>query len=126
MQSLILLALLFLTNSESVQLEAATMRSTSPHDLAKRLKGELDWIVLRATADEPAQRYASAGALSDDIVLFQSGRPVAAGPPTRRYVVGKFIRRYRGRLAVGVLVICALMAATVVSVLYARDRKSVV
>jgi len=105
------------------QQAAAAARSSSPRDLAKALKGELDWIALRAAADEPSQRYSSAGALSEDLELFRSGHPVAAGPPTRRYVVGKFIHRYRGRLAVAVLAICAMVAATVVSVLYARKAQ---
>ncbi len=61
------------------QLEAAIARSTSPRDLVKTLEGELDWIVLRAAAAEPDQRYSSAGALSEDLALYCAGRPVAAG-----------------------------------------------
>ena len=44
-------------------------------------------------------------------------------PPTTRYIVGKFIRRYRGRLALAALALCATFAATVVSVVYARKAQ---
>jgi len=107
----------------SGQLQMAAARSTTPRDLAKTLKGELDWIVLRSAAEEPARRYSSAGALYEDLALFRAGRPVAAGPPTRRYVVGKFVRRYRGRLAVAALAVFVLLAATMVSLLYARKAQ---
>lgn len=105
------------------QQKAAAARSTTPHNLARILKGELDWIVLRAAADEPGQRYESAEALCKDFSLFRAGRPVVAGPPTKCYVVVKFIRRYRGRLAVAALGVCALMAATVVSLIFARKAQ---
>jgi len=105
------------------QQKAAAARSTTPQDLARTLKGELDWIVMRSAADDPGHRYESAEALCKDFSLFRAGRPVVAAPPTKRYVVGKFMRRYRGRLAVAAFALFALMAATVVSTLYARKAQ---
>ena len=86
-----------LTADESVA--AAGERSTTPRQLAGQLRGELDWIVMKAAAHDPARRYDSAGALREDLMRFQSGQPVTAGPPTARYRAGKFIRRHKVKLA---------------------------
>ncbi len=102
---------------------AAGKRSTSTRQLAKELKGELDWIVMRAAAAEPEQRYSSADALNDDIAQFQAGLPVAAGPLSRRYIIWKFVRRHRGKLATAALAFVAMFAAMVVSVVYARQAQ---
>jgi serine/threonine-protein kinase len=60
---------------------------------AKRLRGDLRAIVQRATAEEPARRYASAEALAEDIDRFLSGRAVAARPDSVRYRFGKLVQR---------------------------------
>ncbi len=110
--------------SEAELDSVAAARSTSPRPLVKELKGELDWIVLRAAAADPSERYGSADALNDDLALFQEGLPVAAGPPTRRYIARKFIRRHRVMLAAAVLVFATMFVATVVSVIYARQARA--
>ncbi len=63
--------------------------------LARRLRGDLDRIVLKALAAEPAQRYVSAAALADDLRRHLDGLPVTARPATRRYRVAKFVARHR-------------------------------
>jgi serine/threonine-protein kinase len=59
----------------------------------KRVAGDLDAIVLRATADQPADRYASAQALADDVRRFLERRTVLARPQTLRYRVSRVLRR---------------------------------
>ena len=58
-----------------------------------RIAGDLDAIVLRATADQPAERYASAQALADDLGRFLEHRPVLARPQTLGYRVARGLRR---------------------------------
>ncbi|HSN01793.1 MAG TPA: serine/threonine-protein kinase [Rudaea sp.] len=79
--------------------------------LRKLLRGDLDNILLKALAEEPQRRYASAGALADDIDNYLAGRAVAAHPPSRVYRARKFVQRHRGGVAVTVLFLAAIFAA---------------
>ena len=72
-----------------------TSVATATHAARPRLYGDLDHIVFKATATDPEQRYASAGALADDIKRYLAHRPVLAHPSSRWYRTGKFITRYR-------------------------------
>ncbi len=79
---------------------------TRPSDAAKRapqdwlrlagnrIRGDLDWITLKALRSEPERRYSSAAALSDDIARFESGRVVEAAPERLSYVLGKWLQRH--------------------------------
>ena len=79
--------------------------------LRRKLRGDLDNIVLRATAEEPERRYASAGAFADDITRHLSGQPVAAHPPSRLYRARKFVGRHRGGVVTTILLLAAILAA---------------
>jgi eukaryotic-like serine/threonine-protein kinase len=61
----------------------------------RRLRGDLDTIVLKAMATEPERRYASVGALRDDLLRFRQGVPIRARTPTPLYRTAKFVRRNR-------------------------------
>ena len=83
----------------------------APRITRRLLRGDLDNIVLKAIAEEPERRYASAGALADDIERFLDGRPVAAHPPSRWYRARKFIQRHRGGVAFTTLFLVAILAS---------------
>ncbi|HET7777421.1 MAG TPA: protein kinase [Rudaea sp.] len=84
----------------------------APAPITRRaLRGDIDNIVLKAIAVEPERRYASAGALADDVERMLDGRPVAAHPPSRVYRARKFIQRHRGGVAATVLFLLALFSA---------------
>ncbi len=86
-------------------------RSTSPHQLAVVLRGELDWIILKALEKDRERRYASAHELARDIQRYLAGEPVQAVPPSRWYRFSKFIRRYRWQtLAVTIAAVAILVA----------------
>lgn len=69
----------------------------------RELRGDLDWIVLRALEPAPEERYVSASELLADIERYQRDLPVAARTWTAAYVANKFIRRRPGMaLAVGI------------------------
>src|SRR5262249_51255461 len=87
-----------LSTSEALPSIAAT-RQTEPARLGRFVRGELDWIVMKALAKERDRRYESATAFAQDLERFLNHEPVAAGPPTAGYRLRKFLRRHRGPVA---------------------------
>jgi serine/threonine-protein kinase len=83
-------------------------RSTSPAALKRQLRGDLDNIVLTALSKDPQRRYASVQRLRDDVRRYLDRRPVSARPATRRYRMGKFVRRHRVAVAAAALVAASL------------------
>jgi len=110
----------------SMQLEqaAATTRSSTVEQLARQLRGDLDAIVLMALAKEPAQRYPSAAALTEDLRRFLDGKPIRARPARIAYRLGKFVRRNGTLLGVSVAALAAILAA-VGYALYRESRAQV-
>ena len=94
--------------------EVSRARGTQPDKLRRRLRGDLDNIVLMAIRKTPARRYPSAFQFSEDIRRFLAGEPVLARRPTWRYRAGKFVKRHRLALA-GASVSFALVLAFGVS-----------
>jgi eukaryotic-like serine/threonine-protein kinase len=85
--------------STQVQAPAAAPRATTYDKLMRRLRGDLDAIVLKALAKLPEDRYPTATALADDLQHYLSGDPVEARSPRLAYRFGKFLLRHR--IAVG-------------------------
>ncbi|MEM6795687.1 MAG: serine/threonine-protein kinase, partial [Acidobacteriota bacterium] len=103
----------FATLAESDQQTIAAARSTTPRQLRRRLRGDLDAIVLKATARDPRQRYSSPAALAADIERSLDRRPVEARRPTPFYVARRFARRHRTLAVAACLVVLALGAGFV-------------
>ena len=82
----------------------------------RMLKGDLDNIVLKALQHDPADRYASAGRLADDVERLLEGRPVCAHPPSRWYRARKFVVRHKGGVATTVAFLLAVLAALGIAV----------
>ncbi|MEZ5312346.1 MAG: serine/threonine-protein kinase [Thermoanaerobaculia bacterium] len=110
----------FRSLDEESRNEQAVACRTTPVALLRRLRGDLDWITLKATARQRDARYDSAAALADEIERFRRFEPVAAGPPRRLYVIGKFVRRYRAAVVAAVLVVLALVGGVTARTLEAR------
>lgn len=88
-----------------------------PHGLSgvspKSLRGDLDWIVLKALEKDPARRYESAGALAEDLFRFLQHKPVEARPPSMTYLMLRFTRRHRGPVFAGAALLLALILGAV-------------
>lgn len=114
------------TRIDATRTEQAALRACEPAHLRNRLRGELDWIVMRCLEKDPARRYDSAAALADDCTAFLDGRTVAARPSTRLYRAGKFVRRNKlpvGATAVTVLALFVGVVAALAGLYQARfDR----
>ncbi|HEX2475676.1 MAG TPA: tetratricopeptide repeat protein, partial [Lacipirellulaceae bacterium] len=90
----------------------ATNRHTEPARLSKELRGELDWIVMKALEKDRDRRYETTAALADDIEHYLNNEPVAASPPSRFYRTRKFVRRNKWP----VMAVAALLAALVAGI----------
>lgn len=86
----------------------------------RRLRGDLDTIVLAALRKEPERRYASVERMAEDIERWLSGRPIRARPDTLRYRAAKFVGRNRAAVTAGVLVALSLLGALLVTSRQAR------
>jgi serine/threonine-protein kinase len=95
--------------------DVARARGTTPERLRRRLRGDLDTIVLKALRKEPERRYGSAAALAEDLRRHLDGHPVRARPDSRAYRTRKFVRRHRWGVAVAAVLALLLAgyAATV-------------
>ena len=85
-----------------------------------RIGADLDAICLKALRKEPLARYPDAGALGEDLRRYLSGLPVEARRGGRRYRLGRFLRRKRGKLAIGGAGVLALAAIVFASVAQSR------
>ncbi len=77
------------------------------------LRGDLDWIVLKALEKDPARRYDSAGAMAEDLLRFLQHKPIEARPPSMAYAMMRFTRRYRGPVFAASTLLIALILGTV-------------
>ncbi|HET7294414.1 MAG TPA: tetratricopeptide repeat protein [Vicinamibacteria bacterium] len=98
-----------ITELGAASTEAASNRHTEPLRLASELRGDLDWITMRALEKDRTRRYQTAGALSAEILRYLSNEPVSAGPPSPAYRAKKFLRRHRVGVAAGATVAAALI-----------------
>ena len=101
-----------ISTSETLPTIAAT-RQTEPARLSRFVRGDLDWIVMKALAKERQRRYESAIAMAQDIERFTNHEPVSAGPPTAAYRLRKFVRRNRPQVVAASLVLLALVGGIV-------------
>jgi WD40 repeat protein len=88
----------------------AANRGTEPVKLARLLKGELDWLLLKALEKDRVRRYETANALSRDIQRYLADEVVEARPPSVGYRLSKFVRRHKGQVVAASLVLLALLA----------------
>ena len=96
--------------------DVAAARGARPERLKRRLKGDLELIVLKALQKDPERRYPTADALARDIRRFREGRPVRARPEALTYRLSRFVARNKagvGAAAILALVLTAGVTATV-------------
>jgi non-specific serine/threonine protein kinase/serine/threonine-protein kinase len=107
---------------EAILRAIATQPPARPSELSgdTDLLGDLDNIVLKALEPDPANRYASAEQLEEDIRRFEAGLPVIARPDSFRYRAGKFVRRNRAIVLAVTLGIAALAGGLATTLWQAR------
>jgi len=96
-------------------LRHATERNCDPRKLGAIIRGDLDWILLRALEKERERRYGSAAALAQDLQRHLNQEPVEAGPPSAAYHARKFVARNRPAVLATAAVFIALTAGLAIS-----------
>jgi len=91
----------------------AACRQSEPARLTRLMRGELDWIVMKALAKDRSRRYETASGLARDIERYMSNEPVEARPPSARYRLSKFLKRNRGPVLAAALLLLALVAGII-------------
>ncbi|MBX7105982.1 MAG: tetratricopeptide repeat protein [Gemmataceae bacterium] len=91
----------------------AANRGTEPARLSNLIRGELDWVVLKALEKDRTRRYETANGLARDIQRYLSDEPVEACPPSATYRLRKFVQRNRGQVIAASLVLLALVGGMV-------------
>jgi hypothetical protein len=104
-----------LSTVSATQETVAERRGTDVHALVQQVRGELDWIVMKALEKDRARRYESASALARDIQRYLRDEAVEACPPSRLYRFHKFVRRNRVAFVSTVLVGLSLLAGATVA-----------
>lgn len=110
--------------AEMDQNDVALRRSTNPKRLASRLRGDLDWITLKALQKDRNRRYPTPAELAEDIRRHLDHQPVLAAPPGLGYPLRKFARRHRVAMLAGGLIVLALLGGTIgttIGLVRARD-----
>ncbi len=106
-------------------LTAAEQRRTDIQGLTRTLRGDLDWIVMKALEKDRTRRYGSPSELSADVRRYLKSEPVEASPPSTAYRIQKFARRHKVGVAAGFLVTAALVAGftgTAIGLVRARSE----
>ena len=93
--------------------EIAKARSTDPEKLQRQIRGDLDWVVMRAIAKDRTRRYETANALAMECWRFLKHEPVLARPPSAGYLLHRFIRRNRAMVVAGSIALLAVLAGAV-------------
>jgi hypothetical protein len=93
----------------------AACRQTEPAGLMKQVRGELDWIVMKALEKDRNRRYETANSFALDVQRLLAGEPVLAVPPSAGYRLRKAARKHRTALAVAGTITLLLVAGVAVS-----------
>jgi tetratricopeptide (TPR) repeat protein len=88
----------------------SAQRQTEPGKLTRLVRGELDWIVMKALEKDRERRYETANGLAKDVQRYLNDEPVQAGPPGAGYRVRKFVRRHRGPVLAAAAMLGLLLA----------------
>ncbi|MCC6968749.1 MAG: serine/threonine protein kinase, partial [Phycisphaerales bacterium] len=97
-----------LSQSADTLASIAAQRKIEPRRLGTIIRGELDWIVMRALEKDRQRRYETASGLASDIRRYLDGDDVLAAPPSTAYRIRKLVRRNKGKVLAGGVVALAL------------------
>jgi len=116
-----------LSESKETLLSISAQRQTEPSRLARLVRGDLDWIVMKALEKDRTRRYETASDVARDIERHLAGDPVEAGRPSAAYRLRKLARKHRAALATagafGLLLLLAAAGGTIMAIQAERARR---
>jgi serine/threonine protein kinase/Tfp pilus assembly protein PilF len=101
-----------LSESKDALPSISAQRHTEPAKLTKLVRGELDWIVMKALEKDRNRRYETANGFAMDVQRYLADEPVQACPPSVGYRLRKFARRHKAGLVLAGLILLILLAVT--------------
>ncbi len=107
------------TMGEASTVQAQNRRTDRPA-LIRQIRGDLDWITMKALEKDRTRRYGSPSDLAEDIERYLCHRPVVARPPSTVYKTKKFVRRHTFGVGVAATIAVLLVAFSVTTALQAR------
>jgi len=116
------------TTEHKTATHTADLRSTGPQQLVSLLRGDLDWIAMKALEKDRARRYGTPNELAADLQHFLNHEPVTARPASAAYRIQKYVRRHRVAVSVAsagvalLIVFAILQAVQIRRVTQERDR----
>jgi serine/threonine protein kinase len=93
----------------------SAQRRIEPAQLSRILKGDLDWVVMKALEKDRARRYETAASLADDVRRYLDNEPVQARPPSIGYRFGKFARKHRAAVLATIAIFASLVIGIIVT-----------
>jgi serine/threonine protein kinase/tetratricopeptide (TPR) repeat protein len=102
-----------LAESKETLPSISAQRQTEPAKLTKLVRGELDWIAMKALEKDRNRRYETANGFAMDVQRYLADEPVQACPPSASYRLRKFVRRNKGALLAVAVVLLAVVGGIV-------------
>jgi len=102
---------------------AAHRRQVEPARLPALIRGDLDWIVMKAIEKDRTRRYATANELAAEVERFLNGEPISARPPSQLYRLRKLVRRHRVAVAAAAATVAALAAGLAIAIWQYQEKK---
>ena len=114
-----------LSTLEDTRADIAANRGTDPGSLLKLLRGDLDWITMKAMAKDRTHRYSTASELAADIERHLRHEPVSAGPPSASYRIRKYIRRHKiGVIAAAFVIMAVIIGGVAATIGFVRATRA--
>ena len=107
-------------SGDSTSTTAAQHRNTDPRQLKSLLRGDLDWIALKALEKDRARRYGTPSELAADINRYLRNEPVVARPASTAYRTKKYIQRHKFGVAAATAMALLLIAFAVMQAIQLR------
>ncbi|QJE97776.1 serine/threonine-protein kinase [Luteolibacter luteus] len=105
--------------------KVAERRQLDPARLSKSVRGDLDWIVMKALEKDRSRRYPTANALAMDVLHHLANEPVNARPPSAAYQLGKLVARNKVLAgSLGVIAVLLVSSLAVMATLFAKEQEA--
>jgi eukaryotic-like serine/threonine-protein kinase len=101
------------TKISSASPETVSARGMEPKQLVNQVRGDLDWITMKAVEKDRTRRYGSPSDLAADLSRYLENEPITARPASVSYRLQKYIRRHRYSVAVATVFVALLISFAV-------------